>query len=103
MTEGGAENIFSEILDRTRTLDPVNTRKWFDNLHLVRFTGGLLEIGCPDEACAHFLQNKCKSSFTRAAQFVTGHLVTVQFSANGQAKQSFAGSTHKELLPLHPD
>ena len=103
MAGGEVENIFAEILDRARTLDPVNTRKWFDNLHLVRLTGGSLEIGCPDEACAQFLQSKCRSAFTKAAQQITGHLVSVQFSANGQVRQESTEQERKDRPVLHPD
>jgi len=103
LATGEVENIFAEILDRARTLDPVNMRKWFDNLHVVHLTGGALEIGCPDEACAQFLQNSCRSAFTRAAQQITGHLVTVQFSANGRAHRSAKGQRHEAGPMLHPD
>ena len=98
MATGEVENIFADILDRAKALDPVNTRKWFDNLHVVRLTGGSLEIGCTDDACAQFLQNNCRSAFTRAAQQITGHLVTVQFSVDGSPRHK-----HREASALHPD
>ena len=103
MAAGEVENIFSDILDRAKALDPVNTRRWFDNLRVVHLTGGLLEIGCPDQACAQFLHNNCKATFTRAAQQITGHLVTVQFSCDGQIQQGFAGQKQKDGPTLHPD
>jgi len=103
LAAGEVENIFSDILDRAKALDPVNTRRWFDNLRVVHLTGGLLEIGCPDQACAQFLHNNCKATFTRAAQQITGHLVTVQFSCDGQIQQGFAGQKQKDGPTLHPD
>ncbi|MGD0596019.1 MAG: chromosomal replication initiator protein DnaA [Sedimentisphaerales bacterium] len=103
MAGGEVENIFAEILDRARTLDPVNTRKWFDNLRVVRLTGGSLEVGCPDEACAQFLQSKCRSAFTKAAQQITGHLVSVQFSTNGQVRQESTEQEQQDRPALHPD
>lgn len=103
MAGGEVENIFSEILDRARVLDPVNTRKWFDNLRLVRLTGGSLEIGCPDEACAQFLQNNCRHTFTRAAQQITGHLVTIAFCPNGHPQLDSAGQRNPDEPTLHPD
>ena len=73
------EDIFADIVNRTKTLDPANARKWFDKLTVLRMDGGSLGIGCPDEATVQFLQDNCKSSFTRAAQQITGHLITVDF------------------------
>jgi chromosomal replication initiator protein len=100
---GEVENIFSEILDRAKVLDPINTRKWFDNLRLVRLTGGSLEVGCPDEACAQFLQNNCRNTFTRAAQQITGHLVTIAFCPNGHPQLDSAGRRNPDEPTLHPD
>ncbi len=103
MGAADVENIFSEILDRARTLDPANMRGWFDKLSVVRLTGGLLEIGCPDEACAQFLHKNCRNAFTRAAQQVTGHLVSVQFSTNGHARIDSAEQKLSTGPVLHPD
>ena len=103
MAGGEVENIFADILDRAKTLDPVNTRRWFDNLRVIHLTGGSLEIGCPDHACAQFLQSNCRNAFTRAAQQITGHLVSIQFSANGHAQPSLAGQKQKDEPTLHPD
>jgi chromosomal replication initiator protein len=100
---GEVENIFSDILDRAKALDPLNTRKWFDNLRVVRLTGGSLEIGCPDEACAQFLQTNCRGTFTKAARQITGHLVSVQFSVDGHVHPGQAGRGYKDGPTLHPD
>jgi len=97
------ETIFSEILDRAKVLDPANAREWFDKLTVLRLDGGLLGIGCPDEATAQFLRSNCKNSFTRAAQQVTGHLVSVDFDIAGEPAS--AASTRAGLAGprLHPD
>jgi len=100
---GEIENIFTEILDRAKVLDPVNTRKWFDDLRPVRLTGGSLDIGCPDDSSAQFLQDNCRSTFTKAARQITGHLVTVQFSSNGHASTDSADRKYKDKSTLHPD
>jgi len=99
------EDIFADILDRAKALDPVNTRKWFERLTAVHLDGGLLEIGCPDEATVRFLREKCKNSFTRAAQQVTGHLVTVEFNVHQREdKESRHYPVRGESEPkLHPD
>jgi len=82
------EDIFTDIIDRTKKLDPANARKWFDSLTVLHLNGGSLGIGCPDEATVQFLRDNCKSSFTRAAQQITGHLITVDFSVDTPDKLS---------------
>ena len=74
-----AKEIFEAIVERVKVLDPVNSRSWFDNLTLKNFSGGMLEINCPDSQSAGFLQDTCISGFTLAAQQITGHLVTIKF------------------------
>jgi len=97
------ENIFADILDRAKSLDPVNTRKWFDDLRVVHLAGGALGVGCPDGACVKFLHDNCRASFTRAAQQITGHLVTVQFSVNGHARAKDKSRFNRSDISLHPD
>ncbi len=112
-----AEDIFTDILERVKRLDPANVRKWFETLTVRHFDGGSLIIGCPDEATVHFLHDKCKTSFTRAAQQVTGHLVTVGFNIDSgdksrdKVKESqvrfgepvLQNGRKMEALRLHPD
>jgi len=97
------ENIFADILERAKALDPVNTRTWFDKLTVLHLDGGSLAISCPDEATVQFLRDNCKNSFMRAAQQITGHLVTVDFTV--EEKRSFLRrSRRREGGPnLHPD
>ncbi|MCE5341074.1 MAG: chromosomal replication initiator protein DnaA [Planctomycetaceae bacterium] len=92
--------IFDAIIDRVKVLDPVNSRSWFDTLKYKNFSGGQLEIECPDAQSAGFLQDVCTSSFTLAAQQITGHLVTVKFSG-----QNHTGEVSRPIVPLklHPD
>ena len=84
MASEGIESIFSDILERAKVLDPVNSRKWFDKLRVLHLNGGLLEISCPDDSTADYLDKHCKSSFTRAGQQRTGHLITIDFKVDGQ-------------------
>ena len=90
-------------MNRVTNLDPVNTRKWFDDLVLSQFDGGILEVGCPDQAKAEFLEDNCRSTFSQAAQSITGHLVTVTFTVTD--KHSTNRPTQKSLsdVKLHPD
>ena len=97
------DNVFADILERAKALDPVNTRNWFDKLTLVHFIGGSLKIGCPDEATVQFLKDNSKSSFTRAAQQITGHLVTIDFNVDHGKKPSIKRRQRETTLKLHPD
>jgi chromosomal replication initiator protein len=97
------EEIFADIIERAKALDPANTRKWFENLAVLHFDGGSLRIGCPDEAKAQFLQDKCKSSFTRAAQQITGHLVTLDFCVDVSGRFKSSDKSCQPYLRLHPD
>ncbi len=97
------EDIFAGILERAKALDPVNTRKWFEKLTVVHLNGGSLEIGCPDEATVAFLRDNCKSSFTRAAQQITGYLVAVDFNIDTREKPPRRSQRGGPELKLHPD
>jgi chromosomal replication initiator protein len=97
------EEIFGDILERAKALDPANTRKWFENLAVLHFDGGSLRIACPDEATVQFLQENCKSSFIHAAQQITGHLVTLEFSVDAHVKADSGDRRCQPGLKLHPD
>ncbi len=95
--------IFFSILDQAKAVDPVNARKWFDELVLLKFDGGLLEIGCPDESKARYLRENCLANFTKAAQNVTGHLVGTKFSVTNMAHSRSEDVESQWSLKLHPD
>lgn len=96
------ENIFSDILERAKALDPTNTRKWFEQLRVIHLNGGSLEIGCPDLSMVQYLQDNCRASFTRAAQQITGHLIAVEFIEDNLKEQPRRVESGGELR-LHPD
>ena len=97
------EEIFADILERAKALDPANTRKWFEKLAVMHFDGGSLRIGCPDEATVQFLQDNCKNSFTHAAQQITGHLITLDFAVDASKKTESSDQRFQPYLRLHPD
>jgi len=97
------ETIFADILERVKVLDPANARKWFDELAVLHLNGGSLGIGCPDEATALFLRDNCKNNFTRAAQQITGHLVTIDFKVDTSDKSIRRSGKQLPELKLHPD
>jgi chromosomal replication initiator protein len=97
------EEIFADILGRAKALDPANTRKWFENLAVLHFDGGSLQIGCPDDATVQFLQDNCKNSFTHAAQQITGHLVSLDFTVDASENNESSNQHCQSSLRLHPD
>jgi len=97
------ENIFADILERTKALDPAHARKWFETLTVLHLDRGSLGIGCPDEATVQFLRDNCKRSFTRAAQQITGHLVTVDFHLDSHEGTLHPAPASGAGLKLHPD
>ncbi|PKL47205.1 MAG: chromosomal replication initiator protein DnaA [Planctomycetes bacterium HGW-Planctomycetes-1] len=98
-----AKEIFEAVIDRVKVLDPVNSRSWFDNLALKNFNGGMLEIICPDNQSAAFLQDTCISSFNLAAQQITGHLVTIKFIGDGKVPKGRPAGQGAAEPKLHPD
>jgi chromosomal replication initiator protein len=97
------EQIFSDIVERTKRLDANNSRSWFDELRLVRLSGGSLLIDCGDQAKQQFLEDNCARSFTLAAQQVTGHLVTVGFVSNNGRKPLAGPEVYQRRFKVHPD
>ena len=97
------EDIFVDILERAKALDPASTRKWFEDLTVLHLDGGSLGVGCPDEASVQFLKDNCKRSFTRAAQQITGHLIAVDFSIHDDGKLDTHRRHVQPTLRLHPD
>ena len=103
MAGKGIADIFLDIKELAKALDPVNTRKWFDELKVSNFDGGHLEIGCPDETTAQFMEDNCLQNFTKAAQSVTGHLVSVSFSVKDTPKSGTKKIPATGVVKLHPD
>ncbi len=95
-------NLFNDIMIKVKKSDPVNIRKWFDDLVLVDFDGGMLEIGATDQAQVDYLAEHCGTIFTRIAQQITGHLITVQFSTR-DGEKLVDDQRNSGEIKLHPD
>jgi chromosomal replication initiator protein len=96
--------ILERILDEVRTTDPLTVRTWFNDLTVQSFRGGHLDIGCPEETQAHYLQDHCLSVFTQAAQKATGYLVSISFHpVQAQTASGLAWSIAPSAPRLHPD
>jgi chromosomal replication initiator protein len=95
--------VFEAIIERVKSLDPANSRKWFDDLSVKSFDGGLLEITCPNGESAGFLADNCTGSFTRAAQQITGYLVSIKFGTGEKTDKGKPSPTSEREHRLHPD
>ena len=103
MASADIEGIFTDIIDRVKATDPANVRSWFDKLSVVHLQGGMLKIGCPDKATVQFLQDNCRDTFVRAAQQITGHLISVEFLIDTNHKNNERTAVNGSDLRLHPD
>ena len=103
MSAPDVESVFADIIERARALDPANARKWFEVLEVVRFDGGAIDVGCPDDSSVRFLEDNCKGVFVRAAQQITGHLVTVHFLVRGEGDSHPSAPASPPGPALHPD
>lgn len=97
------ENLFSDVVSKARAIDPENARRWFDKLVPVKMEGGLLRIACPDDNTVQFLKNKSQRTFNRAAQQITGHLISVEFVNDHQSASAASKPRLKSPVTLHPD
>lgn len=97
------ENLFSDIVSKARAIDPENARGWFDKLVPVQMEGGLLRIACPDDNTVQFLKDKLQSTFAKAAQRVTGHLISVEFVNDHHSPAATRKPRLKSPVALHPD
>ncbi len=102
MAAKSVEDIFLDIVDKVRSFDPANSRSWFDELTVIGFDGGTLQVGCPDESIASFLNDNSRRYFTQAAQQVTGHLVSVEFLIATSSSSDILISNGM-TVKLHPD
>ena len=103
MTTYDAIEVLEKIVAKVRTQDAVNTRNWFEDLTVLQFKGGILEIGCPDELKAQFLRDNCQTLFSQAAQTITGHLVSVDFGVSSRADSRPDHTKQSSSFKLHPD
>ena len=103
LATSGIAGIFDEVVERARAMDPTHARRWFDQLVLLHLDGGALGVGCPDEAACRYLKEHCKGSFNRAAQQITGHLLSVDFRVVTDEGDRDAGTEPAPSLKLHAD
>lgn len=97
------DSFLDELIQDVQKIDPVNSRKWFENLEIIKFDGGLLEIGCPDEGKAHFLKDNCSAAFMQVAQKKTGYLVSVNFTSSNGSPAAPIAQKSRWAVKLHPD
>ncbi|NLX23475.1 MAG: chromosomal replication initiator protein DnaA [Phycisphaerae bacterium] len=77
---------WSDILVALRSQAPELTRPWFSTLEPLDLDHGVIRVGVATAAHHEYLSNQCQTAFNRAAQSVTGRLVTVEFAPPTQPR-----------------
>ena len=104
MVSSDTAKLFQDILQRVKSVDPVNVRSWFNQLKMVSFDGGHLVIAAPDKAMKQYLEDNSKSHFTQATQSLTGYLVSIEFViGNGSVLEPRRLDVEKTEIKLNPD
>ncbi len=71
--------LWRDILGYLRQRYSAICRQWFDDLEPIGLNSGLLTVQADKRVHQNYLQKKCLSQFTEAAQAVTGKLIAVRF------------------------
>jgi len=73
--------LWSDILLSLRTESPELARPWFNTLEPRDLQHGVIQIQTSSNSQCQYLRDNCKAAFARAAQKVTGRIVSVDFIA----------------------
>lgn len=97
---------WNTLLRAVRANHPALYRAWFESLSPAGLAGGELRVYVPNQAWAYYLQEQCSQAFGLAAMEVTGHLVSVRFTAPQDFKQADTREPQPGALtniPVNPD
>ena len=75
-------NGLNEVLALVGREHPTLPRAWFARLRSDGLAGGVFQVVTENEAQTQYLERHCAEAFTKAAQAVTGRLVTVRFACD---------------------
>ncbi len=65
-------------------------RNWFEEIEILSFEGGLINIGAPGKAQQQYLITHCKDAFCETMQSLTGRLLEVTFGITADSNPSNA-------------
>lgn len=83
---------WDRVLSAVRDDAPDLYRSWFTSLQVAQPHRGELDIRTSDIAQAHYLEDRCRDAFLRAAMKVSGHLLTVRFTCPEETPRPIATS-----------
>ena len=89
---------WDRLLSAVRDDEPDLYRAWFETLAPAQPDRGMLEICAADPAQVHYLEDKCRDVFHRAAIKVSEHLLTVRFVSGRPALSVPLADSHPRVL-----
>jgi chromosomal replication initiator protein len=101
-----SHEIKSAILSHLRTHAPDICRHWFEDIEPIDLDRGVLKLLVREAVQLKYLQKRCVSQFTEAARAATGHLITVRFVGESEARESVppsAGEFAPGMNSLSPE
>lgn len=99
------ETVWTSILDEFRRANPPLVRAWFRGLEAQSLSTGNLVIGAQNAAQVRYLTQNCQTALIRAAQQVTGRLISVRFVElnSSQTTLNEPEKKHGILTQIAPD
>jgi chromosomal replication initiator protein len=88
------EQLREDLLAQLRNEHPTMCRRWFENIEVLGIVDGSVFIYLQELVQLNYLERCCKGQFVEAAQFITGHLLGVNFvdSREMRTGSSFVGA-----------
>jgi chromosomal replication initiator protein len=91
------EQLREDLLAQLRNEHPTMCRRWFENIEVLGIVDGSVFIYLQELVQLNYLERCCKGQFVEAAQFITGHLLGVNFVDSREIRTS--GSSVGALDP----
>jgi len=88
------EQLREDLLAQLRNEHPTMCRRWFENIEVLGIVDGSVFIYLQELVQLNYLERCCKGQFVEAAQFITGHLLGVNFVDSREMRTggSFVGA-----------
>lgn len=101
-----SNRIWSDILVALRDQNPELARPWLSELEPIDMQHGVIRVRTSTPAHHHYLSQQCQTAFNRAAQSITGRLVTLDFLPpihNDETRPPLSFEDEETTLSLNPD
>lgn len=106
MTRTLPSNLWDDVLAAVRADHPVLVRGWFADLALEDVSHGIVRVRTMNAAQHRYLKQNATAAFTRAAQTVTGRLISVDFLPPCESETAAGrtnGSDRSDLFRADPE